>query len=127
MLHDLVDCVGRNRRARVQCSVDVKRSEQGTARFLAVARLSATVVEEAARCRVWRHEARLAGYAEMRDATALMLEVPDGKLAELVSADRVIQQCADDGAITLPLESILFGSVEQHPRLVVANRRRLPS
>lgn len=84
--------------------------------------------DQAAHGRVQRHVAGLAALArdlQVRHAAALMLEVLDGQLAQLLAAQCVIQQGGQDGPVSLALERDTVGRIEQRSRLVIAQRRCL--
>lgn len=64
-------------------------------------------MHQATGTRVQRYIARLAALArhsQVRHAAALMPEVLDGQLAELVTAERVIEQGGEHRAVPLALE-----------------------
>ena len=78
------------------------------------------------RRRMERHVARLfalAGDLQMRHAATFMPEVPDGELAQLLAAERVIEQGGQNGAIAHAFERFLGRRDEQLARLMVGDRR----
>ena len=60
----------------------------------------------------------------MRNTAPRVPKIPDSQLAQLVTAQRVIQQGRQDGAVAFLLDAFIAGCREQLPRLMVAERRR---
>ena len=62
---------------------------------------------------------------QVRHAAPLVPEVFDLQLAQLSAVQRVIKQGGQDRPVALALDRDAFRRIEQLPRLVVAQRRRL--
>ena len=61
----------------------------------------------------------------MRNAAPRVPEIADPQLAQLLAAQRVIEQRRQDGAVAFFLDGFSAGCCEQLARLMVAERRRL--
>jgi hypothetical protein len=55
-----------------------------------------------------------------------LLEITDAKLAEFLTAQAVVQERGEDGAIPFALERVSRWSFEEHARLFVTERRCEP-
>ncbi len=106
----------------------VERAEEGTAVGGAVPRGLEVLGDQAARRWVQRQVARLAALArhfQMHHAAPLLAHVADFQLAELIPAQRVIEQGGQNRAITLGLHRVADGRSQELAGLVVTERRRL--
>ena len=69
--------------------------------------------------------AALALHAQVGNAPALLVEILDQELSELLAAQRVKQQYGEDGPVALALEGAGGRRIQQRPGLRVAECRRL--